>query len=86
MIDLGIDHDLQWVCFIVATGECWTYQNKDIRLVDNETMGRRNQACRDVAQAIRKSSQVLGNGGAGCQQPTDVAPKSLWCPDVKPPR
>lgn len=41
MIDPGIDHDLQWVCFIVATGECWTYLNKDIRLVDNETMGRK---------------------------------------------
>ena len=41
MLDPGIDHDLQWVCFIVATGECWTYLNKDIRLVDNETMGRK---------------------------------------------
>ena len=41
MIDLGIDHDLQWVCFIVATGECWTYLNKDIRMVDNATMGRK---------------------------------------------
>jgi hypothetical protein len=43
MIDPGIDHDLQWVCFIVATGECWTYLNKDIRLVDNQTMGRGQQ-------------------------------------------
>ena len=40
MLDYGPDHDLQWVCFIVATGECWTYLNKDIRMVDNETMGR----------------------------------------------
>jgi hypothetical protein len=44
MIDPGIDHDLQWVCFIVATGECWTYLNKDIRMVDNETMGRKRAA------------------------------------------
>ena len=41
MLDYGPDHDLLWTCFIVATGECWTYQNKDIRMVDNETMGRK---------------------------------------------
>jgi len=40
VIDYGIDQDLQRVTFLVASGECWTYANKDIRLVDNATMGR----------------------------------------------
>jgi hypothetical protein len=44
VIDRSQDHDLEWVCFIAQTGECWTYRNRDIRLRPNETMGIR-QAC-----------------------------------------
>jgi hypothetical protein len=40
MIDYGHDHDLQWVCFVDATGECWTVSNKNIRLQENITVGR----------------------------------------------
>lgn len=43
LIDYGVDHDLQYVCFIVASGECWTFQNADVRLVENATMGRARQ-------------------------------------------
>lgn len=41
VIDYGMDQDLQWVCFVVASGECRTFLNKDVRLVENETMGRK---------------------------------------------
>ena len=40
LIDPGIDHDLQWVCFIDLDGCCWTFRNQDIRLQPNITMGR----------------------------------------------
>lgn len=40
VIDYGMDHDLQWVTFVVATGECWTWRNQDISLDTNITMGR----------------------------------------------
>lgn len=40
VIDRGIDHDVEWVCFIQATGECWTFLNSDVRAVDNITLGR----------------------------------------------
>ena len=40
VIDYGMDQDLQWVCFMVDTGECRTFLNQDVRLVNNETMGR----------------------------------------------
>ena len=40
LIDLGQEHDLQWVCFLDATGECWTARNRDVRIQTNETMGR----------------------------------------------
>ncbi len=42
VLDYGMDQDFQWVTFLVASGECRTYLNKDVRLVNNETMGRVN--------------------------------------------
>ena len=40
VIDYGQEHDLQWVCFIDATGECWTYGNAAITIQNNITLGR----------------------------------------------
>ena len=40
LIEHGDEHHLQWVCFIDATGECWTFENPDIRLQSNLTLGR----------------------------------------------
>lgn len=40
LIDYGMEFDLLWVCFIDDTRECWTYNNKEIRVQKNTTMGR----------------------------------------------
>jgi hypothetical protein len=40
LIDRSEDHDLEWVTFIDATGECWTFRNQEIRQIENRTMGR----------------------------------------------
>lgn len=40
VIDNGIEHDLQWVCFQNRHGECWTWRNQDIRAQKNITQGR----------------------------------------------
>ena len=40
VIDYSQEHDLQWVCFIDATGECWTYPNPQITIQNNITLGR----------------------------------------------
>ena len=40
VIDYGPEHNLLWVVFIDATGECWTYPNMDIRAQKNITLGR----------------------------------------------
>jgi hypothetical protein len=40
VIDYGVEHDLLWVCAVDATGECWTFRNRDIRFQKNITMGR----------------------------------------------
>jgi hypothetical protein len=50
LIDYGFELDLYWVCFQDETGECWTWNNKDIRAQNNTTAGRINipKEIRDV--------------------------------------
>jgi hypothetical protein len=35
MIDYGAEDNLMWVCFLKKNGECWCFQNKDIRMEPN---------------------------------------------------
>ena len=41
VIDYGAQADLIWVCFILESGECWSYPNPVIKLAKNITMGLR---------------------------------------------
>jgi hypothetical protein len=43
VINNGQEHHLKWVVFIDNTGECWTFENPDVRLSHNPTMGRPKQ-------------------------------------------
>jgi len=55
IIDYGPEHDLMWVTFVDATGECWTWPNPKIRAQKNITMGRRsegNLAASDVPAVV----------------------------------
>lgn len=38
LLDYGEEHHLLWVCFVDATGECWTWRNPEIKLRPNPTM------------------------------------------------
>lgn len=40
LIERTADHDLEWVCFIQETAECWMFQNPHIRQIRNITAGR----------------------------------------------
>lgn len=40
LIDYGIESDIMWVCFQDDSGECWTWNNKDIRIQKNISLGR----------------------------------------------
>lgn len=40
VIDMGDEHDLQWVCVIDATREVWTFRNREVLFARNVTMGR----------------------------------------------
>jgi hypothetical protein len=41
LIDYGIETNLYWVCFLQDSGECWTFNNREIKIEKNETIGRR---------------------------------------------
>lgn len=40
IIDYGIEHDMQWLCFQDSTGESWTWANPQVRAQINITHGR----------------------------------------------
>ena len=40
VIDYGVDYDLMWVVGLKENNQLWTYSNKDVRLIENETLGR----------------------------------------------
>jgi hypothetical protein len=40
LIDYGPEFDLYWAVFITATGEVWTFSNRDVRASKNITLGR----------------------------------------------
>jgi len=42
LIDYGAEFDLLWVTFQDETGECWTFNNKEIRAQTNVSMSRPN--------------------------------------------
>ena len=40
LIDYGAEYNLMWVCFLDDSGECWTYDNTQVRAQKNVTLGR----------------------------------------------
>lgn len=44
VIDAGPVSDLQWICWMRESGECWTFRNPYIRLEENITLGVKNDA------------------------------------------
>lgn len=44
LIDEGAESHLKWVVFLDNNGECWTFQNPEIRAQKNITQGRKHIA------------------------------------------
>jgi hypothetical protein len=41
VIDYSQEHDLMWVVFLDENGECWTFKNSEVRMIDNFSLGRK---------------------------------------------
>lgn len=37
------EQDILWICFMQDSGECRTFSNQNIRLMSNDTIGRRSK-------------------------------------------
>lgn len=48
LIDYGMENDLMWVVFQDDTGECWTWENSQIRARINQTIGRMKVSSIDI--------------------------------------
>jgi len=42
IIDYGKEDDILWTVFLDETGQCWTFNNKEIRAIKNVSIGREN--------------------------------------------
>jgi hypothetical protein len=49
VFDYGQEHYLHFVCFLNETGECWIFDNREIRLQPNLTMGVRRPPAKNDA-------------------------------------
>ena len=52
LIDYGPESDLYWTVLITATGEIWTFSNREVRASKNITLGRTSPS---VPRAVRRA-------------------------------
>ena len=72
LIDPGAEHDLQWVCFIDETRECWTARNRDVRIQTNETMGRPAAETPASPTLAQIAEEAVRHADAGGLQPGET--------------
>ncbi len=62
--DYSQEHYLLFTCFLLDTGDCWMFTNRDVKLQQNVTMGVRTPkpaapcTCEDDRPANRLNGQV----------------------------
>lgn len=54
VFDYGQEHYIHFVCFLNETGECWIFDNREVRLQPNLTMGVRRPAAVNKAPKGKK--------------------------------
>lgn len=64
LIDYGPEFNLLWVCFLDDSGECWTFDNSQIRAQKNVTMGRTHVSLHAPKPALQHAAQDFQNQDA----------------------
>lgn len=59
LLTAGIENHLYFVCFLDDTGQCWTFDNRQIRAPKNITWGRLNPEKPDE----QGQAKAVGNTG-----------------------
>jgi len=66
LIDYGPESDLYWTVFITATGEIWTFANREVRASKNITLGRTSPTVpRAAAPAVPAPRRQAENRDVG---------------------
>ena len=52
LLDYGEELDLYWIVFQDDTGECWTWNNKEIKMQPNRTLGTQQDQCKTALHSI----------------------------------
>ena len=73
LIDYSQEHDLLFVVFLNEDGECWTFPNAEIRMVNNISLGRyvpisdnyRSNGSRNPHGEFRSPFDHRGDGETG---------------------
>lgn len=62
VIDPGVEHDLQWVCFINETGEVWTFANPEVQAAKNRTLDCKRSKDMPLTQEelYRQANEIMG--------------------------
>lgn len=66
IMDYGLETDLFFVVFLDTTGICWIYPNKEVRIEQNLTIGRKGNPftrtkTNDAEIQNRESKSIEGN-------------------------
>ncbi|MEQ1612172.1 MAG: hypothetical protein ABL904_05425 [Hyphomicrobiaceae bacterium] len=61
VIDYGAEFNLMWTVFLDDNGECWTFDNREVRACKNITLGRR-QVSKPGDRPEPSKFQVAKNG------------------------
>lgn len=67
LLDYGPEFDIHWTVFLDDSGECWTFNNREIRAQKNLTLGR-NQVTPPAAAAPDARRLAAQVGNAPCDQ------------------
>jgi len=73
LIDYGPELDLYWTVFITATGEVWTFANREVRASKNITLGRTSVEQPAAATDAVPSSTGKGRASPGQEQGRTVS-------------
>jgi len=78
LIDYGPESDLYWTVFITATGEVWTFANRDVRASKNITLGRTRVdepvPSVDGGRRAANGAQAVGGGLSEAPSPRHERP------------
>lgn len=79
IIDYGKEDDLLWTVFLDETGQCWTFNNKEIRAIKNVSIGRNNvDSLTEKVQEVSDKLDVMSGIQSTVRGPVEEPKYSIY--------